>query len=43
MIPYKFKGTASALYTTDGTRKIIEHENGTFKLVKAPQHLDSNV
>ena len=27
MIPYKFKGVASALYSTDRTLKIIEHEN----------------
>ena len=30
MIPYKFKGAASALYFTDGTREIIEHENGSY-------------
>ena len=30
MIPCKFKGATSALYSTDGTREIIEHENGGY-------------
>ena len=33
MIPYKFKGATSTLSTlsyTDGTRRIIEHENGGY-------------
>ena len=30
MIAYKFKGATSALYSTDGTWEIIEHENGGY-------------
>ena len=32
MIPYKFKGAASALYSAGGigTREIIEHENSSY-------------
>ena len=31
MIPYcKFKGNASGLYSTDGTREIIEHKTGDY-------------
>ena len=30
LISHKFKGAASALYFTDGTREIIEHKNGGY-------------
>ena len=30
MIQYEFKGATSALYSTDGTREIIEHKNGSY-------------
>ena len=30
MIPCKFKGATSALYSADGTLKIIEHKNGGY-------------
>ena len=32
MIPYKFKGAASALYSSDGTWEITERDNGGYSV-----------
>ena len=43
MIPYKFKGSASMLYSADGTRKIIEHEIGGYSTLASKVNIGNGI
>lgn len=43
MIPYKFEGAASALYSAYETRKIIEHENGGYKAWVFKEYIGNSI
>ena len=43
MIAYEFKGATSALYPTDGTWEIIEHENGGYSVRASKVYIRNSV